>query len=504
MAKLNNTKKSGKNVADDKERLASEIAARYDPNSATYKYRDKTPYQSLREKNEISTIPRTYESQRYSRSTPEGSAYRQNQSPTLTTEDYRNAANAYVTNSRRQRPQPPQSRNPRSSYYNPNWQKELTERRQAEKASVQMGKDKLAAERKQRLQERKDKITATMREAINAADFDQYARLGKSKAAEAESKFNATFRSPQDAAIRRGEAYSNRAMSATEMLDWMGDYEKGTYYYLLGKDEAKANAFLDLLGDSLNARRGQHLSAYMDSRGLIGKAGSALAGGLSNAASGMSNAASAVFNGEARPTTSNEYASQIVRENIDSKVGRALYDVGYTGANMLPSIGVSLLAGGLGAAPKIASLLGSSTLGISAGGNAYKEASDSGYTHKQALAYGTLVGASEAGLQAVLGGISSLGLGITEEAAGGAISRALGRVIKNTGVTDAIGRYIANMGSEATEEYLQSLLEPVFKNVVAGEQNEFNPLDEEALYSGLMGALTAGLFESPRLALNIR
>lgn len=503
MAKLNNTKKSGKNVADDKERLASEIAARYDPNSATYKYRDKTPYQSLREKNEISTIPRTYESQRYSRSTPEGSAYRQNQSPTLTTEDYRNAANAYVTNSRRQRPQPPQSRNPRSSYYNPNWQKELTERRQAEKASIQMGKDKLAAERKQRLQERTDKITATMREAINAADFDQYARLGKSKAAEAESKFNATFRSPQDAAIRRGEAYSNRAMSATEMLDWMGDYEKGTYYYLLGKDEARANAFLDLLGDSLNARRGQHLSAYMDSRGLIGKAGSALAGGLSSAASGMSNAASSVFNGEARPTTSNEYASQIVRENIDSNVGRALYDVGYTGANMLPSIGVSLLAGGLGAAPKIASLLGSSTLGISAGGNAYKEGRDMGYTHGQSLAYGTLVGASEAGLQAVLGGISSLGLGITEEAAGGAISRALGRVIKNTGVTDAIGRYIANMGSEATEEYLQSLLEPVFKNVVAGEQNEFNPLDEEALYSGLMGALTAGLFEAPNLALDI-
>ena len=90
MAKLNKTKKSGKNVADDKERLASEIAARYDPNSATYKYRDKTPYQSLREKDEISTIPRTYEFQRYSRPTPEGSAYRQNQTPALTTEDYRN------------------------------------------------------------------------------------------------------------------------------------------------------------------------------------------------------------------------------------------------------------------------------------------------------------------------------------------------------------------------------------------------------------------------------
>ncbi len=119
MAKLNNTKKSGKNVADDKERLASEIAARYDPNSATYKYRDKTPYQSLREKNEISTIPRTYESQRYSRSTPEGSAYRQNQSPTLTTEDYRNAANAYIAN-RQQSYVPKLARN-----YNPNWRPQM-------------------------------------------------------------------------------------------------------------------------------------------------------------------------------------------------------------------------------------------------------------------------------------------------------------------------------------------------------------------------------------------
>ena len=119
MAKLNNTKKSGKNVADDKERLASEIAARYDPNSATYKYRDKTPYQSLREKNEISTIPRTYESQRYSLSTPEGSAYRQNQSPTLTTEDYRNAANAYIAN-RQQSYVPKLARN-----YNPNWRPQM-------------------------------------------------------------------------------------------------------------------------------------------------------------------------------------------------------------------------------------------------------------------------------------------------------------------------------------------------------------------------------------------
>ena len=510
MAKLNNTKKSGKNVANDKERLASEIAARYDPNSATYKYRDKTPYQSLREKNEISTIPRTYEFQRYSRSTPEGSAYRQNQSPTLTTEDYRNAANAYVTNSRRQRPQPPQSRNPRSSYYNPNWQKELTERRQAEKASVQMGKDKLAAERKQRLQERDNEI-AGYGKYFSASDFKSGVAVGQHKYEAANKRerestpgfwdiFNGAMGSG-NAIITSKQAEDFQRADTIASVDAMTDDERDIYYYLLGtRGDSEAEKFRSLLQESLNYRIGTKEA------GLNKKVGTAgilpFVAGVDNAFAGMTNAISGVFDGPMVPTSPLQYEYKAWREGLNPVRG-AINDVAYTGGNMLPSIAASAALGGLDVPSKLASALGASTLGVSAGGNAYKEGRDSGYTHKQALTYGTLVGASEAGLQAVLGGISNLGLGITEEAAGGAISRALGKVIKNTGVTNAIGRYIANMGSEATEEYLQSLLEPVFKNVVAGEQNEFNPLDEEALYSGLMGALTAGLFEAPNLALDI-
>lgn len=510
MAKLNNTKKSGKNVADDKERLASEIAARYDPNSATYKYRDKTPYQSLREKNEISTIPRTYESQRYSRSASQGSAYQRNQSPTLTTEDYRNAANAYVTNSRRQRPQPPQSRNPRSSYYNPNWQKELTERRQAEKASVQMGKDKLAAERKQRLQERDNEI-AGYGKYFSASDFKSGVAVGQHKYEAANKRerestpgfwdiFNGAMGSG-NAIITSKQAEDFQRADTIASVDAMTDDERDIYYYLLGtRGDSEAEKFRSLLQESLNYRIGTKEA------GLNKKVGTAgilpFVAGVDNAFAGMTNAISGVFDGPMVPTSPLQYEYKAWREGLNPVRG-AINDVAYTGGNMLPSIAASAALGGLDVPSKLASALGASTLGVSAGGNAYKEGRDSGYTHKQALTYGTLVGASEAGLQAVLGGISSLGLGITEEAAGGAISRALGKVIKNTGVTDAIGRYIANMGSEATEEYLQSLLEPVFKNVVAGEQNEFNPLDEEALYSGLMGALTAGLFEAPNLALDI-
>lgn len=490
MAKLNNTKKSGKNVADDKERLASEIAARYDPNSATYKYRDKTPYQSLREKNEISTIPRTYESQRYSRSTPEGSAYRQNQSPTLTTEDYRNAANAYIAN-RQQSYVPKLARN-----YNPNWRP--TERKSAEQ---------YAAEHEQRLQERDNEI-AGYGKYFSANDFKSGVAVGQHKYEAANKRerestpgfwdiFNGAMGSG-NAIITSKQAEDLQRADTISSVDAMTDDERDIYYYLLGtRGDNEAEKFRSLLQESLNYRIGTKDAALDKEVGTSGIL--PFIAGVDSAFAGMTNAVSGAFGGSMVPTSPLQYEYKAWREGLNPVRG-AINDVAYTGGNMLPSVGASYALGGMG----LPSVLGTGVLGVSAAGNAYKEGVDSGYSHDEALTYGVLTGASEAGLQAVLGGISNLGLGITEEAAGGAISRALGKVIKNTGVTNAIGRYIANMGSEATEEYLQSLLEPVFKNVVAGEQNEFNPLDEEALYSGLMGALTAGLFESPRLALNVR
>lgn len=489
MAKLNNTKKSGKNVADDKERLASEIAARYDPNSATYKYRDKTPYQSLREKNEISTIPRTYESQRYSRSTPEGSAYRQNQSPTLTTEDYRNAANAYIAN-RQQSYVPKLARN-----YNPNWRP--TERKSAEQ---------YAAEHEQRLQERDNEI-AGYGKYFSANDFKSGVAVGQHKYEAANKRerestpgfwdiFNGAMGSG-NAIITSKQAEDLQRADTISSVDAMTDDERDIYYYLLGtRGDNEAEKFRSLLQESLNYRIGTKDAALDKEVGTSGIL--PFIAGVDSAFAGMTNAVSGAFGGSMVPTSPLQYEYKAWREGLNPVRG-AINDVAYTGGNMLPSVGASYALGGMG----LPSVLGTGVLGVSAAGNAYKEGVDSGYSHDEALTYGVLTGASEAGLQAVLGGISNLGLGITEEAAGGAISRALGKVIKNTGVTNAIGRYIANMGSEATEEYLQSLLEPVFKNVVAGEQNEFNPLDEEALYSGLMGALTAGLFEAPNLALDI-
>lgn len=407
----------------------------------------------------------------------------------LTTEDYRNAANAYIAN-RQQSYVPKLARN-----YNPNWRP--TERKSAEQ---------YAAEHEQRLQAKSNEI-ASYGKYFSANDFKSGVAVGQHKYEAANKRerestpgfwdiFNGAMGSG-NAIITSKQAEDIQRADTIASVDAMTDDERDIYYYLLGtRGDSEAEKFRSLLQESLNYRIGTKDAALDKEGGTSGIL--PFIAGVDSAFAGMTNAVSGAFGGSMVPTSPLQYEYKAWREGLNPVRG-AINDVAYTGGNMLPSVGASYALGGMG----LPSVLGTGVLGVSAAGNAYKEGVDSGYSHDEALTYGVLTGASEAGLQAVLGGISNLGLGITEEAAGGAISRALGKVIKNTGVTDAIGRYIANMGSEATEEYLQSLLEPVFKNVVAGEQNEFNPLDEEALYSGLMGALTAGLFEAPNLALGI-
>lgn len=48
------------------------------------------------------------------------------------------------------------------------------------------------------------------------------------------------------------------------------------------------------------------------------------------------------------------------------------------------------------------------------------------------------------------------------------------------------------MGSEFSEEYLQEVLDPVFRNLALLEENEIDLLSPEAIYSGILGALSAG------------
>lgn len=298
--------------------------------------------------------------------------------------------------------------------------------------------------------------------------------------------------------IALGEA-NNSQMTGRSLYHYMTDDEVGIYNYLLAKNgEAAAQEYLDYLEETLNYRFGTAQGENI--RGIENDAGRTAMTALYGLGAGLDQFGSGVrqlFSSERLPTTATQFGSAYIREDLaetgpqvlGSSLGQMGYDALTTTANMAPSILVSALTGGLGAPAAVAAGAGAVTLGASASGNAYNMAVNEGYTEDEARNYAVLVGASEAGLQYLLGGIGSLGGKITGKTAQMAvqnIDNALLRISAEIGI---------NMAGEGAEEYLQEILEPVFRNLVFDENNEIKLVSEEAAYSFMLGALTAGLME---------
>ena len=175
-----------------------------------------------------------------------------------------------------------------------------------------------------------------------------------------------------------------------------------------------------------------------------------------------------------------------------ASLGQMAYDTINTTANMAPSILVGTLGQmfGLGGAGTVA-------LAASAGGNARQEAIREGYTEEQATAYGTMIGAAEGILSELLGGISALGGKGLGRFTGGKFAGFLNNL------DNAFLRVGAELGekmlSEGTEEYVQEIIEPLIRNAAFGEENDLELYTPEALYSGLLGAITGGVMEGPSM-----
>ena len=491
----------------------------HDPDSKKYKYRDKSAYSYIREQKETASIPRTREVERAYAENPAGwenSKNMQAASVVPRAEDYRAAAYAYSVRGRQQKPTAT-SRNPRSSYYNPNWQKEINEREAQKRQAAQVAADNRAAEHAARIQQRSNAITSIMQRYASAPDFESGIEKGKALYSNTQGQSGEktpSFMDIYSGALNPGSISPKTARGLVkqgerQQLDAMSEDEKNIYYYLLGtKGDAAANEFKSLLDDELNRRIG---TAQAEQAEILGTAGVLpFVAGVESSYAGAAQALLAALGSEKTvPRSPYQYAYQAWRERIaqqeNNKIGlRGIAnDLGYTVGNMLPGMELSAAMGGLGAPSKLASALGSGSIGLSSGGNAYREGRDMGYSHNEAITYGALTGASEAGLQYLLGGVSKLGAGVTSGKVGNVVSKALDKVVKNKAVADTVARYVADMGSEATEEYLQSVLEPVFRNIAAGENNDIDLLSDEALYSAMMGALTAGLLNAPEMASGI-
>lgn len=283
--------------------------------------------------------------------------------------------------------------------------------------------------------------------------------------------------------------------------DYMTEDEVGlyNYYYSMGGKKS-AEAYLDTIQEDLNQRKAAGMYQQME-----GKTGAELVfgveAGLDQFKGGIKGAVRAVKGDDSYVAPSaTQYASGMVREDLaddgfklpswlgGASVGQVGYDAITTSANMAPSIAVGMLNPTMGAA----------AMGVSAGGSAYQEALNEGYSVDQARGYGILSGASEIVMEKVLGGISAYG--------GNALGKFFTQNMKNADT--ALKRIAKELGgsmlSEFSEEYLQEVLTPVFKNLTLGTDEEVKLVSAEALYAGFLGAITGGIMEGPQAIANAR
>lgn len=316
-----------------------------------------------------------------------------------------------------------------------------------------------------------------------------------------------------DYAVRAGEDAVNKLIEAQKLATGaytdfestgygeLTDDEKSLYLYLADNvgEEAAREYYEYLYGTNsdynmaLAARVGRSSSeAKNDFERVIGAWGA----GLNSWIAGNERAIKSLFSDEAVPTYPFEYEMQFDRESLsDSKVATGLYDLGVSFGNMTPSVLAGALTGGMGTGVQLATSI--ATFGVSIYGNAYDEALKQGYSKSQAINYGILNAASEVALQNLLGGIPGVGQHLSGEFVtqlANKTSNVLLKVAARIG-GDALGEF--------TEEYLQEVLGQVFRNVALGENGEVKLFSEEALYSGIIGALMSMGMSVPVEAVNM-
>ncbi len=340
---------------------------------------------------------------------------------------------------------------------------------------------------------------------VDAPDFEYYAQKGIQQEAEYH-KLGSTFSKEGNKIV----AYKNHGFTyaashfagggggnpdvylATEMTD---DEVKIYSYYYAKEGEKKADEYFNSIRETLEARQAGKIVASAGDDTASKIIFGAVAG-LDNFRAGIENLFS---NEDYYVPSAIQIAGQQFREDLSesgaklpdwlggASLGQTTYDLLNTGANMAPSIlasiGANLLLPGSGA------VVGGTLMGASAGGNAYAEMINAGYSKEQAKTYGMLVAASESLLQYALGGVSALGGKLT----GGAMTKMLSKV--DNAFARVILTSVGKMASEGLEEGLQTVLEPWFKSVATKTDFEAADIDE-VLYSGLLGALSAGILEN--------
>lgn len=336
------------------------------------------------------------------------------------------------------------------------------------------------------------------------ADFEKFSQYDPAKQEIGYEYINADFAKREDLKQKYGQYVEGFEDAA---LDSLSEEEKETYNYLMNTGNRQGAAdYLKYLKEELGYRKAEEqFAGYDDHKFMEYVFG--IEAGLDQARAGMQGFGNLIAGREDYvPANYKQQLSGMIREDLGDgrvnlpgvlgggTVGQAWYDAITTTANMAPSIVASTAIGLVN--PAVGGYVGKAILGMTASGNAYQEAINSGFSKDQARGYGLAVGASEVIMEELLGGISALGKG-----------KLSGAVIDNLNVYDnAVKRFCANIGgslmSEFGEEYLQEVLGPAIKNIFLGTHEDVKLVSADALYAGFLGALTAFVMETPTAAMD--
>ena len=347
------------------------------------------------------------------------------------------------------------------------------------------------------------------------ADFAERSQAGKSKRVQFDLLDPSTWSAGDDKYdfVNDIDGYRNAVKFLSETsgqptsygayspLSHITDEEKAMYNYLYATEgKEAAEEYLKYIEEGLNYRQGK-AEADIVGDSLLKAAGYGIRTGAERFGTGIAG----MFEDEAKAPAASEYGAQFVRENLadtglklpewmgGASIGQTVFDLSNTAGNLAPSLLLSVLTAGAGAPTAVAGGVSSASMGLSAGGNAKAQALRDGYTPEQATRYGVLIGASEGALQYLLGGIGKLGGKLT----GGVAKKAIQNIDSSLLRIAATGAI--KMAGEGTEEYLQEILDPIYRNLLFNENNQIDLTDPEAVYSFLLGALTAGVMDGSEI-----
>lgn len=349
------------------------------------------------------------------------------------------------------------------------------------------------------------KVSAIINNAKSKEDFKEKSKIGDE---EKESlRFDSSPLSTSETAKKKffggGTLDSAFDLSASydEITNGMSDEEKNVFNYILNTEgKTAATEYRQLLNqdsefyEDIGSRKGREFyEKNLKGHPILTALYSVPAGFFGQFGSSIQSAGDFALGTTPDPKENTELSAIEAAKQDHGALYNVLLDLGVNIGDNAPSWIIGGAAGaaskGFGAAVKtaqgIANSASAGTMFLSAGSAAYSQAIEEGYSAKQAQNYGVITGLSEAFLEKALGGIAGMGGKITGKSVEAAIKN-----IEKAGLR-MLAEGTIDMAGEFTEEYLQEILDPVFRNITLDENNEFKPFTADALYAGMLGALSA-------------